>query len=808
MGLVFLQAIHLIRILCLYLNMKKIIFVITFILLCTHLHAQQLTISGFVTDSLSGEKLIGASIFEAHSKKATIANNYGFYSMTIPANDTARISISYIGYSTCEKIIFLRKDERINFSLQPGLSLSEVEIKGNEIPIEKRNEMGIVTIPIQKIKSLPALGGESDIMKALQLMPGVKSGNEGSSGLYVRGGSPDQNLILLDDVPLYYVNHLGGFVSTFNSDAINQVKLIKGGFPAYYGSRLSSIVDVRMKEGNLKEFHGNGMIGLIASKISIEGPIKKDTTSYIISFRRMLLDIFSRPISKMLLDNVGLGYYFYDFNAKINHKFSSKDQIYFSSYMGDDKIFANLNDKKDKTKFENDIKWGNMLAALRWNHIWSKNLFSNLTSTYTQYRYAINIISSETNDDNKIVESKNNFFSGINDLSGKIDFEYYISPAHALKFGISTIYHTFKPGVISYYQTDTGLGEIDSSFNNSPINAWENASYVEDEFKIGRLQSKIGIRMSQYLVKNKPYLSVEPRILLNLLLTQNMSVKASYASMQQNIHLLTSYNVGIPTDLWVPATNMVAPSKSSIISMGFSGSIKENMFEISLEGYYKDLMQLITYKEGASFLGNTASWETLIEKEGKGKSIGAELLIQKKEGRTSGWVGYTLSKTTRQFEKLNYGKPYNYTYDRRHDISLVFIHKFNDIIDFSASWVYSTGNAITLATEKYNVPVESSGDSYYMNQIHIYNGVNNFRMRSTHKLDIGINFHKKKKWGERIWNFSIYNLYNRKNPYYYYFSSIHKGYWVNNNYYESVEPALMQKSLFPFIPSVSYSFKF
>jgi hypothetical protein len=782
--------------------LKTIILIIT---ICRFVSAQNVTISGFITDSTNGEKLIGAGIYDYHSKKGTASNNYGYYSVTLPASDSASIIVSYIGYRSYKCQIKLRNDKKFNFSLLPGLELPEVLIKGNDIAADKRPEIGVTSIPVKQIRALPALGGESDIMRALQLMPGIKSGNEGTSGLYVRGGSPDQNLILLDDVPLYYVNHIGGFVSIFNTDAINTVKLIRGGFPAHYSSRLSSIVDIRMKEGDIKKFHVNGMLGLISSKLSVEGPFKKDVASYIVSFRRTLLDLITRPLSKQILEGVGIGYNFYDLNAKIYHKASSQDQLYYSFYMGDDKILSHLKKKGvNKIKLNNDVKWGNLLGAVRWNHIWSKNLFSNLTCAYTRYRYAIDILSSEENVNNDVSETRNKFDSRISDINGKLDFEYYLSPVHSFRFGTNIIYHTFKPGVFSYYQSSSNSATLDSIFNNISIPAWESSLYAEYELKTGRFQSNAGFRISDYEVNKQRYFSVEPRVLVSFLVLENMSVKASFASMQQNIHLLTSYNLGLPTDLWVPATDNIAPSRSTIYSAGIKYSLFKNLFELNLEGYYKDLSRLIAYKEGASFLGNTDSWETKIETGGKGKSYGAELLLEKKEGRTTGWIGYTLSKTTRQFENLNNGKPYNYTYDRRHEISLVFMHKFNEKIDVSASWVFSTGNAITLPAEKYYVSDEMGG----LTEIHVYNGINTFRMRSYHKLDIGINFHKKKKWGERVWSVSIYNVYNRKNPYYYYFSISTEGYWKNNIYYETPRPALMQQSLFPIIPSVSYSFRF
>ncbi len=786
--------------------MRKLLLIfLLLVLFRTPGYAQNATLRGFITDSASGEVLIGATVYESNLQKGAVSNNYGFYSITLPVPDSILITVRYIGY-VCEsyRIVFTG-DTTLNFALHSGVHLSGIIVKSNAVPIEQRNEMGVASIPINQVKALPALGGETDLMKSLQLMPGIKSGNEGSSGLYVRGGSPDQNLMLLDDAPLYYVNHLGGFVSIFNSDAINQVKLIRGGFPSRYGSRLSSIVDVRMKEGDMNKVHANGMLGFLSSKLSLEGPIKKNVASFIVSFRRTLFDLITRPLSKQVLDGVGVGYNFYDVNAKINHRLNRNNQFFYSFYMGDDKILSHLKKKgNEHLKINNDIKWGNMLGAFRWNHIWRKNLFSNITCTYTKYKYRVDQSSSETTGDDEEFIASNKFYSGIYDLGAKADFEYYLRPEHSLRFGTNVIYHTFKPGATSYYQNSNNAMPVDSAFNNITLNAWESALYGEYEWNPGKFQLNAGIRVSDYCVSNRHFWSVEPRVLLNIMLGKTISLKASYASMQQNIHLLTSYNPGLPTDLWVPATTAVKPAQSKSVSLGLFCSVNKNRIEFSLEGYYKALTHLITYKEGASFIGGTSAWESKIETGGHGTSYGLECLAQKKEGRTTGWIGYTLSRSTRHFENLNGGKPFNYTYDRRHEFSIAFMHKFSDRIDVSASWIFSTGNAITLATEKYYVSDGMGG----MQSIQVYDGINTFRMRSFHKLDIGVNFRKVKKWGERVWSISIYNVYNRKNPFYYYYDNITVGEWQNNNYVETTRTALMQQSLFPIIPSLSYSLKF
>lgn len=674
--------------------------------------------------------------------------------------------------------------------------LNEVVISATQDkPIEQKTEMSVVSIPIKQVKLLPYLGGESDVLKAIQLMPGVQSGNEGTSGLYVRGGSPDQNLIVLDDVPLYYVNHLGGLVSIFNTDAISNITLIKGGFPARYGNRLSSVMDIRMKDGNLKEFKGNAMIGMIASKISVEGPIKQDTSSYIISFRRFMYDLITRPVSKIVFDKVSAGYTFYDFNAKFNYKVTNKDRLFFSIYSGKDKMTIKMKDKSESSKYLNksSLGWGNNLIALRWNHLFNTKLFSNATVSYSQYKYMteFEIINNIGTNKETIL---NRFASGINDLAIKFDLEYFHSSNYKLIFGVNSICHTFYPGSEQFKQSINNTSPTDTIFGNYSLNAIDNALYVENIFQIGQaLSINAGGRFSHYHVEDTNFVNLEPRILFNYLIGENNSIKASYSQMFQNIHLLSSSGTGMPTDLWLPATKKVIPQKSTQYAIGAVSTRKFNNhnYELSIEFFYKDLQNLIAYKTGANVFGASVDWQDKIEKNGKGVSKGIELLINKKTGKTTGWIGYTYSKTTRQFENINEGIPYLFKYDRPHDLSVVIIHKINKNVNFSLTWVYGTGNAITLPVSAYSIITETG-----LEQIYVYEGINTFRMRDYHKMDIGFNFSKEKKWGTRMWSLSIYNVYNRQNPYYYFFEK------KSNN---SNEVVLKQLSMFPIMPSISYN---
>jgi len=744
---------------------KQILNIFIFLIIGIPIIAQNYTISGYVKDSESGEALIGINVYEKSSSKGTITNNYGFYSISFPAGDTVTITISSLGYVEQSKTLFITANYFLNIRLKQGIVLHEVEITGQKItPIEKRPQSGMVEIPMKDIKMMPQLFGESNLLKTIQMLPGVKRGNEGSSAIYVRGGSPDQNLILLDEVPLYYVSHYGGFFSIFNSDAISNVTLIKGGFPARYGGRLSSVLDVRMKEGNKQHFKGAATIGALSSKISLEGPLFNDKTSFILSLRCSMLDLLTRTIPK-IINNSSYGFSFYDINAKINHEFSDKDKIYLSFYNGKDKIFMNANDK-EKLGYtsKNKTWWGNTAGAIRWNHLYGPRLFSNFTLIYSKYKLAFKNKYNTTD-----FESDSRFNSWIEDMGGKLDYEYSTTFNHKVRFGANAFYRTFNPGEFSLHSKSIAGVANDTIYGSEKTYSTELAAYVEDEFSIGkRFSANIGLHYSNYFVDNKSFYSFEPRVNCNLLVSKSASIKASYVITQQYLHLLASSGVGMPTDLWVPSTDYARPEQSYQATFGFAQTLVNKQFELSIETYYKDMKNLIAYSEGASFYTGK-DWQDKIEINGKGKSYGVEFLFQKKSGKLTGWIGYTLSKTNRQFENINFGKVFDYRYDRTHDISLVLNYQIDEKWNLSANWVYSTGDAITLAQGKYDFINQDYGltrnTSIY--QAHIYNGRNTFRMKNYHRLDVGANYTKQKKRGKATWNFSIYNAYMSMNPSYY-----------------------------------------
>lgn len=774
-------------------------------------HAQNITLSGFIEDAETGEKLIGASVYESKSLMGSSSNIYGFYSLTLPAGKHA-ISFSYVGYQKQSFELDLSEDKVLNIQLQSAIELKTVDIVAEEQEkIEQMTEMSTAEISMQEVKQIPVLLGERDILKTLQLLPGVQSGTEGGSGIYVRGGGPDQNLILLDGVPVYNASHLFGFFSVFNADAISKVKLIKGGFPARYGGRLSSVIDIRMKEGNNKKFHGEGSIGIVSSKLTLEGPIIKDRTSFIISGRRTYIDFLARPLIKRSGQNQGTdldaAYFFYDVNAKVNHKINDKHRLFLSSYIGRDKGFANFEtsyeteDESGSSSFENGLGWGNLTTALRWNALINKKLFANTTLTYSQYFFDVHTgvedrFQNTAQRDTNLFELGYN--SGIEDWAGRTDFDFIPNPNHYIKFGFGNIYHSFNPGISAFnIQSNLPGIALDTSFGSQLVYAHEYHAYIEDEFRLGAaIKVNAGLQYSGFWSRKTHYPSLQPRISGRLMLDDKSSLKASFSRMVQFIHLLTNSTVGLPTDLWVPSTSNIPPESSNQIALGYARSLAKG-FELSLEAYYKDMQNLIEYEEGANFFELSGNWDDKVE-VGRGTAYGAEFLLRKKYGKLNGWVGYTLSWTNRQFANLNFGEVFPYRYDRRHDLALVMSYAFTENIDAGLTWVYGTGNAISLASSRYG---SLSSNPFVLplgtQDIEFYRSRNSFRMAAYHRLDLGVNFRKEKRWGERTWSIGAYNAYNRRNPFFLFFDRNEVG-----------DPVVKQVSLFPIIPSVSYAFKF
>ena len=763
-------------------------------------HAQQaarFTVSGYVRDGASGESLPGVAVVHPASGLGTTTNTYGFYSLTLPAADSVKLLVSSLGY---EKQRLAQKAERSfthDFRLKAASAeLGAVEVVGSrEEKIAESTRMGTINIPVNQIKLLPMLFGETDVLKALQLLPGVQGGGEGQSGLYVRGGSPDQNLILLDGAPVYNASHLFGFFSVFNADAIKNVELIKGGFPARYGGRLSSVVDITMKEGNMQKFHGEGAIGLIASRLTLEGPIKKDTASFIFSARRTYIDILARPIIMAQSDGVKAGYYFYDLNGKLNWKVGARDRLYLSGYMGQDEFYSEEEDKRDDSYYrqENALGWGNRTAALRWNHVMNDRLFVNTHFTYTRYQFSVGgDVERRGTVNGQPGESKFSllYLSNIQDLSLKSDFDYLPNPNHYVRFGGQYIRHQFRPGAV---QSQDSQDPTQNIALGRRIYADEAGLYAEDDYKVtDRLKVNAGLRLNTFLVDRKLYPSLEPRLAARYLLTEDVSLKAAYARTTQYVHLLTNSSIGLPTDLWVPSTAKLKPQIAQQVSLGAARNLRlrNEDFELSFETYYKPMQNLIEFREGADFLGTSdRNYESKVT-SGKGWAYGGELFLQKKSGRTTGWIGYTLAWSKRRFAELNQGQTFPYKYDRRHDLKLVVIHQFNPRLTLSGTFVYGTGNAITLSQGRFQLGPNDTFEDYGPR--------NSYRMAPYHRMDLDLSHTKKKKWGEIVNSFSIYNAYNRQNPYFIYLGRAPG----------APEMSYRQVSLFPILPSFSKAFRF
>ena len=754
--------------------------------------SRKFTISGYVTDGTSSETLIGTNIIESHQYQGTTTNPYGFYSITLPEGET-ELRFSYLGYATETHKFTLSQDTLLNIRMRGNAQLQEVVV----------------------------VSDKADVMKAIQLMPGVQAGVDGSAGLYIRGGSPDQNLILLDGTPVYNVDHMFGFFSVFTPEAIKKVTLFKSSFPARFGGRLSSVIDVRTNDGDMKKYHGTLSIGLLTSKINLEGPIVKDKTSFNISARRSYADLIAKPF---MPDDEKYSYYFYDINAKINHKFSDRSRLYLSAYNGKDHFAADYDsntDYKDGSK----MNWGNTIISARWNYIFNNRLFSNTTVSYNNYLFDINAYTSNQyalgNDETFTNRYSSDYRSGINDWHYQIDFDYNPSPVHHVKFGAGYIYHRFRPEVMTSKISDrtddqTYRDTTYHNMNNSRIYAHEVSAYAEDNLKISsRLRLNLGLHFSLFHVQKQSYFSLQPRISARYQLTDDITLKASYTKMSQYVHLLSSMPIAMPTDLWVPVTKEIKPMQSHQYSLGgYYTGIKG--WEFSVEGYYKDMRNVLEYKDGVSFFGSSTGWENKVEM-GKGRSVGIELMAQKTLGKTTGWLSYTLSKSDRKFAKggINNGERFPYKYDRRHNINLTVNHKFNERIDIGASWVFYTGGTSTIPEEKTAIirPGNGANNGYTPGYEDYYNPAynnspnigesnyvehrNNYRLPASHRLNIGINFNRKTKHGMRIWNISLYNAYNSMNPA-----------WVYRAYNYDGKAVIKKYTLLPCIPSFTYTYKF
>lgn len=784
---------------------KAIRLLATFIFVAVQLLSAQekFTVNGYVRDASSGESLSGAVVSVQQDGKGVSTNVYGFYSITLPAGNY-QLTCSYVGYQSQTVQLQLKSGTNYDFNLQPNsTNLEQVTViarkRENQV---KSAQMGKLELNMNTVKTLPAFLGEADLLKTLQLLPGVRNAGEGNAGFYVRGGGPDQNLILLDDAVVYNTGHLFGFFSVFNPDAVKNVTLIKGGMPAQYGGRLSSVVEVNMKEGNRNDWKIDAGIGLIASRFSVQGPVKKDKSSFMLSARRTYIDALVKPFVSRESNFYGSGYYFYDVNAKFNHQFSEKDKIYVSGYFGRDQFnFSNT-----RRSFSTDVPWGNATGTVRWNHVFSRKMFSNLTLVYNDYNFAFQ----GTQRDFTFRLS-----SGIRDFNAKYDFDYFVSPEHRLKFGAQYTFHTFFPNLLSSSQGST----VFSPDNASRKQAHEWAGYIQDDWEIGKkVKLNYGLRYSFFSQvgpytmfrrdadgnkidstiygrgdRMQSYGGLEPRATLRYSINDQSSFKAAITRNIQYIHLVTNAGTTLPTDLWVPSTIRVRPQLGMQYAAGFFHQTKSGMFETSVELYYKTMENQIEYREGYTPSLRDPEEDFVF---GKGWSYGAEFLINKTKGQWTGWLGYTLSWTWRRFPDLNQGDQFPSRFDRRHDLSFVNMYTLNKKWKLSATFIYGSGNAFTMPERFYFVGGVLTQE---------FSRINAYRLPAYHRLDFSATYtpvpKKERKW-KSSWVFALYNAYSRLNPYFIYFDqegSLGGG---------DLRVTAKQVSLFPVIPSVTWNVSF
>lgn len=780
--------------------LKKTYILILVVLLSLPAISQKYTLSGYLKDTKNGEELLYAGVFVKNSSDGTTTNEYGFYSISLPKG-TYTISYTYMGYVSKEYKINLNKNISKSVELeQLSTDIEEVVISEERSDANVTNtEVSTIKLNIKESKLVPVLFGEQDILKTMQLLPGVSASSEGSSGFFVRGGDSDQNLILLDEAPVYNASHLMGFFSVFNSDALKDLKMFKGGIPAQYGGRISSVTDIRMKNGNMKKIETSGGIGLISSRLTVEGPILKEKSSFIISARRTYADLIVKNVKEEFKD---LNLYFYDLNGKTNIKLGENDRLFLSGYFGRD-VFG--------TGFMG-FDWGNKTATMRWNHVFNNKLFSNTSVIYSDYDYGFKV-----GFDAFEVEMD----AGIYDYNFKQDFNWYANTNNTVNFGFQAIYHKFKPMRFSVkFETDsTSTEETETEEEEttdtdlSEQKALETAFYISNKQKLGsKLSLQYGVRFTgfnnigPYVTKvydeegaisdstvyakdefYSPYFGIEPRLNATFLLNKTSSVKASYNRTYQYLHLLSNSTSGSPTDMWMPSTPLIKPEYGDQVSLGYFRNFKDNAYELSVEGFYKDLQNQVDFKNGADAFGNPDIEAELVF--GKGRAYGLEFLLKKEIGKFTGWASYTLLKSERQFDKISENW-FSARQDRTHDFSLVASYKITPKLIFSGTWVYYTGDAVTFPAGKYEIDG---------NLINLYTERNGDRMPDYHRLDLGLTYILKdtRKFYNDI-NVSVYNAYNRKNAYSITFKE--------NEVTGQTEAERM--ALFGIVPSITWNFRF
>lgn len=799
--------------------MLKRLLIFFFVIPTVLFSQEKVKISGTITGFDDGETVIGAKVTFPDISIGAVTNVYGFYSISVPKGEH-KMEVNATGLERQSIVVHLVNDTTIHFELKTAAKeIDELVVTAQQSDNVKSANMGQMELKIEEIKKLPAFMGEVDLIKAIQLLPGVSSASEGGQGFYVRGGGPDQNLVLLDEAVVYNASHLFGFFSVFNPDAVKNVNLIKGGMPANYGGRLSSVLEVNMVEGNKKQFGIKGGLGVISSRLAIEGPIKKDRGSFMISGRRTYIDLLMKAFIPKSSSFYGSGYYFYDLNFKANYKLSEKDHIYLSGYFGKDEF--KYDNRKDN--FMVKMPWQNGAASLRWTHLFGRKLFMNVAATYSHYNFSF--ISEQD-------ELQLKLTSGITDVGGKVDFSYFPgNNRHTVKFGAQYTYHVFVPTSVSAEQDTT----VFDTGESQKLYSHETGLYVMDEWDVTEsFKINAGLRYStfthtgrftRYIKGNIAtpdtsitygkgdvvsfYQGLEPRISMRYMLPDNSSIKAGFAYNYQYIHLASISAVSLPTDIWHPTTEIAKPQKGWQAAIGYFRNFSDNMFESSIELYYKGMDNLVEFKEGALPTDNVKDNTDNLLTFGKGWSYGAEFFFKKTRGKFTGWIGYTWAKTERKFKDLNEGKVFPAKYDRRHDLTLVANYDINKRWSVGSAFVFATGNTLTLP------------NAWYMHNQDLlfqYGERNSTRMAPYHRLDLSVTWYDKEfkektdpASGEKVsvkkrfrsnWVLSIYNVYSRANPYFLYVDG--DGDFMNGDFQINVK----QVSLFPIIPSITWNFEF
>jgi outer membrane receptor for ferrienterochelin and colicin len=792
----------------------RLFILLAFLLPLTLLAQQNHIVSGYITDAQSGERLYGANIYEQNAGTVTSSNRFGFFSISLPEGSVI-LKVSFVGYETQSRRINLNTDTITSFALKSDNKLGEVLIKGNSTKqMFENNDLGHVKISARSLAKLPSLMGEKDVLKSLMILPGVQQGSEGSSGIFVRGGSPDQNLILLDDVPLYNVSHLFGFVSVFTPEAINSIDFYKGGFPARYGGRLSSVVDLRMKDGNKFKRETSINFGLISSQFTTEGPIKKGESSYFFSVRRTLLDLIFKGVAKVAqrnMDEQGIpSYGFHDINGKVNFKLNDSNHLYWSFYSGKDKLSFDYSDylktmfKEDKQETSGDLHWGNIMTALKLNTQLNPKLFLNTTLSGSIFNYG-NLFKGSTFTKTVDYESKSNFRleyqSQIRTIGLKTDCDIYGSSNLPFQVGLFVSASSYLPG-----KQEVGMNGVFDENTSGKVTGWDYGIYLEKKFEIiEKLSLTTGLRQAFYTVAGeKTYSATEPRISLDFRQNEKTGIQASYAVMTQPIHLLSNGNIGLPTDIWVPSTAIIRPETSDIFSVGLKQTINPEL-KLSVETYYKRLNHVISFTEGDGIMDVDKNWEQKIT-SGKGRCWGLETELHYSKAKVESWIGYTLAWNERKFEEINQNRWFPYQYDRRHKLDLGIIYKLRNGWSSTATWTYQSGAPATYSGLSYlaypgNMNYDDldffTGKTIDNSQIQYYQRINGVRLPAYHRMDLAFTKEWEAYGKKSALSLSIYNVYSRQNPFLVFTKTKPDG-----------STGLKQFSLFPIIPSISYRISF